>query len=346
MSRFLLLLLPFVIPGFALTAALPEKPNIVIIFADDLGYGDLGCYGHPTIRTPNLDRMAAEGLRFTEFYSAAEVCTPSRAALLTGRYPIRSGMCHDQFRVLRRDSAGRPARRRDHAGRGAEDARLRDGLHRQMASREFHEPSRRSSPEARLRQLLRPAAFERHESLGHRSQGRAGKLDQDPAWWLAPLYRDEEKYRAAGRPDHAHAALHRGGGEVHPRAQGTGRSSSTFRTRFRTCRSSPRRSSAAGARAASTATWSRNSTGAWARCSKALRERKLAGKTLVFFTSDNGPWLIQGLAGRHRGSVARGKGQHLGRRHARAGHRLVAGHDQARRVPRGGLHDGSVHHRA
>jgi arylsulfatase A len=82
------------------------KPNIIVILADDLGWGDLGCYGHPSIRTPNLDRMAAEGMRFTDFYSAAEVCTPSRAALLTGRYPIRSGMCHDRFRVLRRNSAG------------------------------------------------------------------------------------------------------------------------------------------------------------------------------------------------------------------------------------------------
>ena len=83
-----------------------RSPNIVVIYADDLGYGDLGCYGHPAIRTPNLDRMAAEGMRFTEFYSAAEVCTPSRAALLTGRYPIRSGMSHDRFRVLRRNSKG------------------------------------------------------------------------------------------------------------------------------------------------------------------------------------------------------------------------------------------------
>lgn len=73
-------------------AAAKRKPNIIIIFTDDQGYGDLGCYGHPTIRTPHIDRMAAEGLRFTDFYSSSPVCTPSRAALLTGRYPIRSGM--------------------------------------------------------------------------------------------------------------------------------------------------------------------------------------------------------------------------------------------------------------
>ncbi|MCX6886385.1 MAG: sulfatase [Verrucomicrobia bacterium] len=87
-------------------ASAAAKPNIVVILADDLGYGDLGCYGHPTIRTPNLDRMAAQGMRFTDFYSAAEVCTPSRAALQTGRYAVRSGMAHDQFRVLRTRSIG------------------------------------------------------------------------------------------------------------------------------------------------------------------------------------------------------------------------------------------------
>jgi arylsulfatase A-like enzyme len=83
-----------------------EQPNVVVIFADDMGYGDIGCYGHPTIRTPNLDRMAAEGMKFTSFYSAAEVCTPSRAALLTGRLPLRSGMCSDTRRVLFPESAG------------------------------------------------------------------------------------------------------------------------------------------------------------------------------------------------------------------------------------------------
>ena len=67
-------------------------PNIVVIYCDDLGYGDLGCFGNTEIRTPNIDRMASEGMKFTEFYSASPVCSPSRAALLTGRIPQRMGI--------------------------------------------------------------------------------------------------------------------------------------------------------------------------------------------------------------------------------------------------------------
>jgi arylsulfatase A len=77
-------------PALAQPASRP--PNFVILLADDMGCGDLGCYGHPNIRTPNLDRMAAEGIRFTSFYAAAPVCTPSRAGLLTGRYAVRAGL--------------------------------------------------------------------------------------------------------------------------------------------------------------------------------------------------------------------------------------------------------------
>lgn len=80
--------------------------NFIIIFTDDQGYGDLGCYGHPTIKTPHIDKLASQGQRWTTFYTAANVCTPSRAGLLTGRLPIRSGMCSDRIRVLFPDSDG------------------------------------------------------------------------------------------------------------------------------------------------------------------------------------------------------------------------------------------------
>jgi arylsulfatase A len=79
-----------------------RPPNIIVILADDQGYGDLGSYGHPTIRTPNIDRLAAEGQRWTSFY-AAPVCTPSRAQLLTGRLAIRTGLAAG---VLFPDSTG------------------------------------------------------------------------------------------------------------------------------------------------------------------------------------------------------------------------------------------------
>jgi arylsulfatase A-like enzyme len=72
--------------------AAAQRPNFILILADDLGYGDLTSYGSQAIRTPRLDRMAREGVRFTSFYAGAPFCSPSRASLLTGRYPIRAGV--------------------------------------------------------------------------------------------------------------------------------------------------------------------------------------------------------------------------------------------------------------
>ncbi len=87
-----------------------NSPNYIVIFVDDMGYGDLGVYGNPTISTPHLDKMAYEGQKWTQFYSAASVCTPSRAALLTGRLPVRSGMASSKNPVLFPNSlSGLPA---------------------------------------------------------------------------------------------------------------------------------------------------------------------------------------------------------------------------------------------
>jgi len=77
--------------GEAADQAVAERPNVVLIMADDLGYHDLGGYGHPKIKTPVLDRMAKRGVKLTAFYAGATVCTPSRMALMTGSYPIRLG---------------------------------------------------------------------------------------------------------------------------------------------------------------------------------------------------------------------------------------------------------------
>ncbi len=112
------LLLPFAACLLTLNACSPEQtlsaqggvnagpPNIVILFADDLGYGDLSSYGHPYIRTPEIDLLASQGQRWTDFYVAAPVCSPSRAALLTGRLPVRSGLYGDAIRVYFPDEPG------------------------------------------------------------------------------------------------------------------------------------------------------------------------------------------------------------------------------------------------
>lgn len=86
--------LPIVCVALAVVGVLNEavaddRPNIVLLLADDLGYGDLSCFGSPAVKTPNLDRLAKEGIKFTRFYAGSAVCSPTRASVLTGRYPLR-----------------------------------------------------------------------------------------------------------------------------------------------------------------------------------------------------------------------------------------------------------------
>ena len=91
------LLVAFLTLAFSDLTASATKPNIVLIFADDLGYGDLSCYGATKVKTPHIDKLAAEGRRFTDAHSASAVCTPSRYALVTGEYPHRRNLTRPVF---------------------------------------------------------------------------------------------------------------------------------------------------------------------------------------------------------------------------------------------------------
>lgn len=108
-----MLLFLFFLFCFARSNIHNQAPNFIVILADDLGYNDLGSYGSPTIRTPHLNRMSREGIQFTQFYSAGSLCSPSRAAFLTGRLPIRTGVythlqypLDNDFRVFYPSSVG------------------------------------------------------------------------------------------------------------------------------------------------------------------------------------------------------------------------------------------------
>ncbi|MBI5388593.1 MAG: sulfatase [Verrucomicrobia bacterium] len=292
--------------GFSAGAA-SRPPNLVIILADDLGYGDLGCYGHPSIRTPNLDRMAAEGLRFTDFYSTAEVCTPSRAALLTGRYPIRSGMCHDRFRVLRRNSTG---------GLPADEITLPEKLKEAGYATgmvgKWHLGVFAIKPEFHPRRR----GFGFYLGLPHSNdmdpdpsapKGAPARLDQQASWWRAPLFRNEALMEQPA-----------------DQTKLTGRYTEEA---VRFIRENRRRPfflyfahSFPHVPLFASGSFSGNSARGlygdvveeldWSvgQILNTLRKEGLDKNTLVFFTSDNGPWLTQGEAGGSAGLLRDGKG--------------------------------------
>src|SRR5258708_1209239 len=90
--RDFLKLIPAAAAASSMSGQTKRRPNIIVFVTDDHGIGDVGCYGHPEVKTPNLDRLAASGVRFTQWYANAPICSASRAAILTGKYPDRAGV--------------------------------------------------------------------------------------------------------------------------------------------------------------------------------------------------------------------------------------------------------------
>lgn len=280
-----------------------EKPNFIVIFADDLGYGDLGCYGHPSIQTPNLDRLAAEGLRFTDFYSAAEVCTPSRAALLTGRYPLRNGM-YGARRVLFPNS---------HGGLPSSEITIAELLKTRGYSTAhigkwhlgIHEGSRPLDQGFDFSYGL-PYSNDM-DSRANLPRGSSGSPNPPADGWNVPLIRNNE-------------IIEQPVDQTTLTKRYTAEAARFIRERKREpfflyfahtfphvpLFASPdfRGKSRRGiyGDAVEELDWSVGQVIA------ALRTEGVAERTLVFFTSDNGPWLIMGSQGGSAGLLREGKG--------------------------------------
>ena len=299
---------PVLLLGLVLAAvsATARPPNIIIIFADDLGYGDLGCYGHPSIRTPNLDRMAAEGMRFTDFYVAACVCTPSRAALLTGRLPVRSGMAgsHTSRVIGSRHSGGLPQSEITIA------RALKARGYATLCIGKWHLAG--GTPDALPTRHGFDAYFGLRwsndmEAGGKKSPDEAGRTRDDPLWWNCALLGNETIIE---QPTDISTLTARYTGEAvrfirahkkqpfflylaHTYPHTPLFASETFRGR------SPR---GLYGDVVEELDWSVG------QVLETLRRERLDTHTLVFFTSDNGPWLLRGLDGGSAGLLRDGKG--------------------------------------
>ncbi len=284
-------------------AGAADSPNIIVIFADDLGYGDLGCYGHPTIRTPHLDQMAREGTRFTQWYSAAEVCSPSRAALVTGRLPPRSGMCSGKRRVAFPNTTG---------GLPAEEVTIAELLKAKGYATACigkwhlgHLPQ--FSPLKHGFDYFFGLPYSNDMDRGPAApMGRAAFLKPQIDFWNVPLLRGTEVIE---QPADQHTLTRRYTDEA-IRFVREHKDQPFFVYLPHTMPHVPLFVSD-GAPASPRGLYGQvveELDANVGRLLQTLRDEKLAEKTLVVFTSDNGPWLTQSEQGGSAGLLKDGKG--------------------------------------
>ena len=289
---------------FLLAVAAPAAPNVVILFADDLGYGDLGSYGNPTIRTPHLDRMAAEGQRWTSFYVAASVCTPSRAGLLTGRHPLRSGVMGAQPRVFaERSLSGLPASELTLAEILAEKGYATAIVGKWHLG---HMPGYLPGNQG-FEYHFGLVSSNDHNRVYDRSLGRLPAFDPRPEYWDIPLMRNDQIIEKPAQQ----ATLTRRYTEEAIRFIEANRERPFFLYFAHTFPHTPLfRSETFAGRSrrgvfgdvVEELDWSAG------QVLEALRRNGLAENTLVLFTSDNGPWLIFDEHGGSAGLLREGKG--------------------------------------
>lgn len=292
----LLLLISSISKGLAQNK--DNLPNIVLIFVDDMGYGDLGNYGHPTIYTPNLDKMAQEGMKFTQFTVAAPVCTPSRAALLTGRYAIRTGLV--KGRAISREVLFET----DTVGLPQEEVTIAEILKEKdyatMAIGKWHL--------GHLPEFLPTAqGFDAYYGIPYSNdmEYKVGK-DGNPGYWNVPIMRNEEVIE---RPANQNTVTKRYTEEAikfikekfeepfflylaHTMPHIPLYTSEEFKNTSRR---------GLYGDVVEELDWSVG------EILKTLREQGIDKETLVIFTSDNGPWLYQKLDGGSAGLLKGGK---------------------------------------
>ncbi len=269
MTRRLVLVLAGLLAAGGPTAAKPtRRPNVLLILADDLGYGDLGCYGSPVIKTPHLDRFATEGVRLTAFYAGAPNCSPSRAALLTGRTSSRVGL----YDIL---AKGSEMRLREEEVTVAE--RLRGAGYDTFHAGKWHlTPGNQT-------EAIRRHGFD--QTAG--SQGRPSSQVEAMARWL-------EGRTDPSRPFFSYLALHVPHEPVNERVD------PPFRARYEgpDAEAAARKIPYGGVARPKKAAWENRTAyfgcvsqmdEAVGRLLKLLDDRKLRDDTFILFASDNGP---------------------------------------------------------